>query len=304
VTKSPDPHELSEDQIAEMEAAGIQFHDGIPIFPFVPDSIKESRFHVIEAGDLSTEARVHDLLMAMWNDPETLFYYYHGHDGGPSADNLLLAARNRGDILMDEQERRYYRHPKFKRDYVKIVPKGEDEYNFDWERQAVEKGPEFWRVTLKLGQRKRDELDAWRKVQLEEHFREQARKAQYQYDVFLSYAGADSEEATMIHEKIAAVGRRVFMAPKVLRAGDDFAEEIRLALHGSREMWLLVSPSSSASEWVITEWGAAWALSKRILPILHRCPPESLPDRLRRLQCTDLHRCDELIQQLKHGARS
>jgi hypothetical protein len=43
------------------------------------------------------------------------------------------------------------------------------------------------------------------------------------------------------------------MAPKVLKPGDDFAEEIRLALHGSHELWLLVSPSSAKSEWVISE---------------------------------------------------
>lgn len=164
----------------------------------------------------------------------------------------------------------------------------------------VEKGPEFWRVTLKLSQRKRDEFDAWRKVQLEEHFRQQARKAQYAHDVFLSYAAADSDEARQIHDRIVAAKRRVFMAPKVLKPGDDFAEEIRLALLGARELWLLVSPSSSKSEWVITEWGAAWALGKRIVPILHRCPPESLPPRLSRLQCIDLHRCGELIEQLTH----
>ncbi len=184
-----------------------------------------------------------------------------------------------------------------------ITPKGEDDngaprYGWDWEREVVEKGPEFWRVTLALSQRKRDELDAWRKVQMEEHFRQQARHATYSHDVFLSYATPDSTEAHGIRDKIVAAGHRVFLAPKELRPGDDFAEEIRLALLGSRELWVLVSPSSSKSEWVISEWGAAWALGKRIVPILHRCAPDSLPTRLARLQCIDLYRVDDAIRLL------
>jgi hypothetical protein len=293
---------MSNSNPEETEGSGVEApvptHEEMPVFPFVPDSIKESRFHVIEAGDLKTDADVSDLMKQMWLFPEEHFFHFYGHMGGPAPDGVLLSARNRGDILMDESERRYYKHPKFQRDYVRIVPNGE-QYNWDWQRDVVEKGPEFWRVTLKLSARKRDEMDAWRKVQMEEHFRQQARQARYAYDVFLSYAGADTSEAQSLHDKIVAADLKVFMAPKVLKPGDDFAEEIRMALLGSRELWLLVSPSSSSSEWVISEWGAAWALGKRIVPILHRCGPESLPARIQKLQCIDLYRSDELIRSLR-----
>jgi hypothetical protein len=294
-------HFMSEDkphaeQIDQTESdSPFPMHEGIPVFPFVPDRIKETRFQIIEAGDLKTDTDVAALIEEMWLQPEVDFYYFYGHAGGPSADGVLLAARQRGDILMDELERRYYKHPNFQRDYIRIVPHGEN-YKWDWEREVVDKGPEFWRVNLRLSARKRDELDAWRKVQLEEHFREQARKARYRYDVFLSYSASDTLEAQSLHDKIVAAGGRVFMAPKILQPGDDFAEEIRMALLGSRELWLLVSPSASSSEWVISEWGAAWALGKRIVPILHRCAPESLPARLQKLHCIDLHRVDELTK--------
>jgi hypothetical protein len=108
-------------------------HEGIPVFPFVPDRIKETRFQIIEAGDLKTENDVAALIEEMWLQPEVDFYYFYGHTGGPSADGVLLAARQRGDILMDELERRYYKHPKFERDYIHIVPSGEN-YEWDWER--------------------------------------------------------------------------------------------------------------------------------------------------------------------------
>jgi hypothetical protein len=297
-----EPNKDDDTRAAEAEAKlrelGVAFHDGIPVFPFVPDSAIRNTFYVNEAGDLQTDEHIDHLIRQMWLEPESAFYYYFGLDGEPSADQCLLMARDRGDVHMNESERRYYKHPKYPRDFVRIVPKEGGQYNWDWEQKAVETGPEFWRATLRLSQRKREELDAWRKVQIEERFRQEALMQRYAFDVFLSYASADDMEAQSIHDQIVDAGHTVFMAGKSLKPGDDFAEEIRLALHGSREIWLLVSPTSLKSEWVISEWGAGWALSKRIVPILHRCSPESLPPRLARLNVIDLHRCGELIRLL------
>jgi hypothetical protein len=118
------------------------------------------------------------------------------------------------------------------------------------------------------------------------------------YDVFLSHSAHDRDEAKGVYDRLRRGGYHVFLAPMDISPGDDFAEKIRLALLISRELWLLVSKSSSKSEWVTSEWGAAWALGKRIVPILHRCAPEDLPQRLARLQCVDLHRVDEAIEDL------
>ncbi|PHR52136.1 toll/interleukin-1 receptor domain-containing protein [Cycloclasticus sp.] len=282
----------------KLEEMGIEFHNDIPIFPFVPDRIIESRFYVVEAGELIDESSISEIIELLWGEPESDVYYFFGHEGGPTMDAALSAAKARGDILLDEMERRYYKHPKFKRDYIQITPKGDNIYSWPWEKDVVDEGPEFWRVKLKLSNRKREELDTWRKVQLEEHYRKESNRKEYIFDVFLSYSVADSEEVKTIHDKLKEANFNVFMAPKVLKPGDDFAEKIKNSLIGSKELWLLVSPTSIKSEWVISEWGAAWVLSKKIVPILHRCSPEALPDRLRRLHCTDLHKCDELISEL------
>ena len=106
----------------------------------------------------------------------------------------------------------------------------------------------------------------------------------------------DQQEASQLYEAIIAAGGKVFLAAKSLKPGDDFAEEIRKALLKSKELWLLVSPNSLRSDWVITEWGAAWALNKKTVPIIHRCRPEDLPDRIRRLHCIDFYRFPELIK--------
>lgn len=116
------------------------------------------------------------------------------------------------------------------------------------------------------------------------------------YDVFLSYATAEREEASQIRQAITEAGRKVFMARKDVNPGDDFAETIREALRSSKELWLLVSPTSIKSEWVISEWGAAWVLRKNTVPILYRCDTKDLPDRLRRLQCIDFNEYPNLIR--------
>ena len=47
-----DDGRLSPEERAELKANGIDCFDGIPIFPFVPDAVKEGRFYVIEAARL------------------------------------------------------------------------------------------------------------------------------------------------------------------------------------------------------------------------------------------------------------
>jgi hypothetical protein len=120
-------------------------------------------------------------------------------------------------------------------------------------------------------------------------------RVRYKYDVFISYSSLDQEQATEIYDAIKRVDKNAFLSAKHLLPGQDFAEEIRKQLVASRELWLIVSPNSLKSEWVLTEWGAAWALNRKIIPILYRCKPDDLPERLRRLQSIDFHRHTELI---------
>lgn len=127
-------------------------------------------------------------------------------------------------------------------------------------------------------------------------YKDQLKHEQNAFDVFLSYASSDQDEADRIFADITAAGGSVFLAKKSLTAGDDFAEKIRQAIVSAAEVWLLLTPASLKSEWVLSEWGAAWVLGKTIVPILHRCGPGDLPPRLARLQCMDLYRASELAK--------
>ena len=106
----------------------------------------------------------------------------------------------------------------------------------------------------------------------------------YDFDLFLSYSSKDRDQARAIVKIAEALGLTIFEDEKDIEPGAVWAEVIRRALVNSREMALLASPTSLVSEWVQTEWGAAWAMQRTITPILLMVAPDQLPDRLRQRQ--------------------
>lgn len=273
-----------------------------PVFPDIkPTSIKRSQFFVILNEDMDGEDAVNALMVQMFH-AEGSFYFFQEVETPAAPD--LQAAVHRGDIVDEIDERLFYRHPNIPRDFIQIKGAEVGRFNWDWERAVAAKGPEFVRRTLRLSGRKKREMESLERIHLEMAYRRRILEEQNRTHVFLSYASADHEEAELIREAIEQAGGTVFLDKKDLDPGEDFAERIREALHSCKELWLLVSPSSLGSEWVITEWGAAWVLQKTIVPILHRCDPDKLPARLRRLQCIDMHKYRELVAKKFSGADS
>jgi hypothetical protein len=269
--------------------------DEIQSFPDIPlGKITRSQFQVIEEFDIRTDEDFQNLIHEMFEYPERNFYYFQEKDG--PKNQFMLAKEREGQISFAETEFFYYRHPKLERDYIHLE-RHAGKYVNEREKEIVEKGPMFMRTTLRLPERTRRELETLHRLELEEEFKRKRKEAEYTTDIFISYASADSDEATQIYDAVIAKGKKAFLASKSLKPGEDFAEEIRQALVSSRELWLLVSPTSLKSDWVLSEWGAAWALDKKIVPILHRCSPEQLPDRIRRLQCIDFYKFADLVAQ-------
>jgi TIR domain len=261
-----------------------------PTFGWKPSSVKFFSFRVYEQGQLNTPDDLDLLIRRLFLQPETEIKYYF--QDGTDMDALLARAIGSGDILLIKSEFRFFKHPEIPHDYIKIE---RGDYEQEWKRDAAEHTLEFVEATLQLSARKRAEMETINKVHLEERVREQIKQQKWSFDVFLSYSDADRDVASLIHGKVLSNGGKLFMAPKEISPGDDFAEQIRNALVHSRELWLLVSPRSIKSEWVISEWGAAWALEKKIIPILYHCDHTALPERLRRIQSVDLHLIDDLI---------
>lgn len=260
-----------------------------------PSSMQVRRTATLTFGDFAKEQDLVKLTLMMFNEPEVAVEYYSEY--GKQLDPILKAAIDRGDILLLKSENYYYKDHRHDRVYVLVPPSvpGVKEPP-QWKRKLTETSPPFVKNTLSLSERKRREFELYQKIEMEEAFREDRRTAKYAYDVFLSYSERDSSVACSIRDELQRAGARVFMAEKSLQPGDDFAQEIRMSLCGSAEVWVVMSPNSLNSEWVITEWGAAWALGKKIVPILHRCDIPQIPERLRRLHCIDSAKVGEIIK--------
>jgi hypothetical protein len=119
------------------------------------------------------------------------------------------------------------------------------------------------------------------------------------FDVFLSFSMTDERYAERVYQTIRGIGGACFMSKKSLQGGDPFEDNIRKALVGSKELCLFCTPNSMNSEWVLTEWGAAWVLNKRVVPILHRIEVGQLPERLRKYQAIDLADLNLYIKELR-----
>lgn len=117
-------------------------------------------------------------------------------------------------------------------------------------------------------------------------------------DVFVSYSVKDQALADAIAGHLGNAGLTYFMAPKSIRPGEAWADRIRIELQACRYLVVLLSPNSIRSEWVTTEWGAAWALGKHIIPVLYRCDPGALPPRLASIQVCDFHNFAPSISQV------
>lgn len=110
---------------------------------------------------------------------------------------------------------------------------------------------------------------------------------EFDYDLFISYSSKDQDVADAIDSALDEVDLVTFLAPKDIDSGDIGSEQIRKALLNSAEVAVLMSPNSINSLWVITEWGAAWVLRKRITPILLECKIEDIPKLLQDMQKRD-----------------
>jgi len=120
-----------------------------------------------------------------------------------------------------------------------------------------------------------------------------------EYDIFLSYSSTDKDEARKLETFLSAKKISVFLSEKELTPSSKWETDIKEALVNSKMLCLLATPNSLKSEWVTTEWGAAWAQNIRILPVLFQCSAKDLPERLRAYQSIAFYEMDKIIDVLK-----
>ncbi len=89
------------------------------------------------------------------------------------------------------------------------------------------------------------------------------------YDVFISYARADSNDfAAAITQELAQRGLRVFSDQGSLAPGQAVPDTVERALSGSRAIILLLSPASAGSQWMNREIAHAIRKQTNIIPVV------------------------------------
>ena len=86
-------------------------------------------------------------------------------------------------------------------------------------------------------------------------------------DFFISYARADEAWAIWIAEQLEAVGYTTVIQAWDFRPGDNFVLAIDQAGRQSKHMIAVLSPAYCASRFARSEWAAAFARGKNIIPV-------------------------------------
>lgn len=103
--------------------------------------------------------------------------------------------------------------------------------------------------------------------------------------VFISYSRSDSDFVNDLANRLREAGCKVWQDISGLRGGQTWASEIDRAVRDSDALIVVLSPESSASEWVQKETLLAMKLHKPIVPILLR--ETEIPVQLINLQFVD-----------------
>ncbi|WP_372795063.1 toll/interleukin-1 receptor domain-containing protein [Pontiella sp.] len=96
-------------------------------------------------------------------------------------------------------------------------------------------------------------------------------------DVFISYSVEDSEIAQNLYKSCCSLQINTFLAEISLSPGNHWKGEIIANLKQSKWFLFLATPNSLKSDAVKHEIGAALALDKTIIPILHEVDYDEIP---------------------------
>lgn len=86
--------------------------------------------------------------------------------------------------------------------------------------------------------------------------------------VFLSYANSDATYANLLARSLKKKGVDAFVLHEQLASGSEWDEMLRKELKESSAFIALISDNWNRSSWAALEYGAAFAMGKKIIPVL------------------------------------
>jgi hypothetical protein len=118
------------------------------------------------------------------------------------------------------------------------------------------------------------------------------------YVVFISHSSYDLWIATVMAEKIEALGAECWLDEKDLEGGDVVAEDIIRGIDACHEAIVLISLNSVKSQWVAFEIGGVRAQHKRVTPILNNVSPEDMAP-MKDIKGIELNKFNQFLLQLE-----
>lgn len=117
------------------------------------------------------------------------------------------------------------------------------------------------------------------------------------YTIFVSHSSRDTWLASVLAERLTALGCSVWLDVMSLEGGREILRTIKEAIEDADEALVLVSPQSLKSQWVSVEIGMAEVLGVRITPILNHVEhTDSAP--LVSRKAYDLNDFDKLLSEV------
>jgi hypothetical protein len=107
--------------------------------------------------------------------------------------------------------------------------------------------------------------------------------------IFISHSSRDSWIAHHVSEDLRKLGAHTFLDAKDIATGDSIDGTVRKHLKESDEILILLSREAAKSWWVQLEMSAAWALDKRLIPILLHVGVNKVPEPFRDSLARDLN---------------
>ena len=123
------------------------------------------------------------------------------------------------------------------------------------------------------------------------------------YLVFISHSSKDRWIARQMARLIEERDIRTFFDEKDFQGGDRIPETIKKNIKECEELLVLLSSASVQSDWVKYEIAVAWALDKKLVPIVDKLSPEQMPVLPEQVKAVDLNDFDNYLNNLVERAK-